>query len=205
MCVECEGYWSQNYCAEQTTAAACEQTSFPSREEEPSLMTLPGATESEQNQELLKGSVETPRAPAIMPPKKEGGGMRVQTSFLTPTRPVAQCGLKLIFILSPAWFGIRDYCSLFCRHAISYTREDPGKSGRHKKSDYLNKTAWQTNPFGHHSWFGHAAHPAPTVSQLGPWTTTTRFCTVFYKLISWHFTIDVPIFEVGGSQAVRRC
>lgn len=91
--------------------------------------------------------------------------MRIVTGFLIPTSewPVAQCGLKLIFALSPSWFGIRDCCSLFCGHAISYTREDPGKSGRHSKSEHPNKTAQQTKPFTHHSWSGYAAHPAGSV------------------------------------------
>lgn len=131
--------------------------------------------------------------------------MRIVTSFLTPTRPVAQCGLKLIFVLSPSWFGIWDCCSSFHRHAISYTKDDLRYTGRHRKSEHPNKKAQQTNPFVHHSWFGHTAHPAGTVSQTGSWNTITCFCTVFQKLISWHFTIVVPIFEVARSQATRRC
>lgn len=72
--------------------------------------------------------------------------MRIATSFLTPTRPVAQCGLKLILVLSPSWFGIWDCCSPFRRHAISYTKEGPqvNLAGTGKVSIQIKKHSRQT-------------------------------------------------------------
>lgn len=63
--VECEGYWNQNYCAEQTTAAAFQQTSFPSREEGVSLMSCSWGYRVRTKLSIVK-SVAIPNASVII-------------------------------------------------------------------------------------------------------------------------------------------
>lgn len=41
--------------------------------------------------------------------------------------------------------------------------EDPGKSGRHRESEYPNEMAQQKNLFADHSWSDHSGHPAGSV------------------------------------------
>lgn len=88
------------------------------------------------------------------------GGMRMVASFLTS--PDARLSVVWRWFLLFHLPGLESR-TVVCRHAISYTREGPGKSDRHRKSEHPNPTAQQTNPFVHHSWFGRAPHPDGSV------------------------------------------